>query len=59
MKTRNTDRPPHVRPRLKQAPKLRDLYPCDLPRDAQLPELWKRWSAIVGGRSRNTTLWLA
>ena len=47
MSSGDADRPPHVRPRLKQAPKLRDLYWCDLPRDAQLPEFWKRRPVIV------------
>ena len=47
MKLSDADRPPHVRSRLKQAPKLRDLYCCDFPRDAQLPEFWKRRPVIV------------
>ncbi|RYC29536.1 type II toxin-antitoxin system PemK/MazF family toxin [Lichenibacterium minor] len=47
MNPSEADRPPHVRTRLKQAPKLRDLYWCDLPRDAQLPEFWKRRPVIV------------
>lgn len=47
MNPSDADRPPHVRPRLKQAPKLRDLYWCDFPRDAHIPEFWKRRPVIV------------
>ncbi len=30
-----------------QAPKVRDLYWCDFPKDAHLPEFWKRRPVIV------------
>lgn len=43
----NEDRPPVVRPRLKSAPKIRQMYWCDFPDDAQLPEFWKRRPVIV------------
>jgi mRNA interferase MazF len=39
--------PPKKPPRLKSAPKVRQLYWCDFPEDAQLPELWKRRPVIV------------
>lgn len=39
--------PPRVRPRLKSAPKIRQLYWCDFPQDAHLPEFWKRRPVIV------------
>ena len=39
--------PPKIVPRLKAAPKIRQLYWCDFPRDAQLPELWKRRPVII------------
>ena len=39
--------PPKVAPRLTAAPKLRQLYWCDFPQDAQLPEFWKRRPVIV------------
>ena len=39
--------PPRKAPKLKAAPKIRQLYWCDLPKDAQLPELWKLRPVIV------------
>ncbi|MCB1454156.1 MAG: type II toxin-antitoxin system PemK/MazF family toxin [Rhizobiaceae bacterium] len=48
------DVPPRIRPRLKSAPRIRQLYWCDLPRDAQLPELWKRRPVVI--LSKNSTL---
>ncbi len=39
--------PPGVAPRLKGAPKIRQLFWCDFPQDAQLPEFWKRRPVIV------------
>lgn len=41
------EKPPKLPPRLKAAPKVRQFYWCDFPRDAQLPELWKRRPVIV------------
>lgn len=46
--------PPKVQPRLKSAPKVRQLYWCDFPEDAQLPEFWKRRPVII--LSYKTTL---
>jgi mRNA interferase MazF len=39
--------PPRIKPRLKAAPKIRQLYWCDFPKDAQLPEFWKRRPVII------------
>jgi mRNA interferase MazF len=39
--------PPRVTPRLTGAPKIRQLFWCDFPQDAQLPEFWKRRPVIV------------
>jgi len=39
--------PPKVAPRLTGAPKIRQLYWCDFPQDAHLPEFWKRRPVIV------------
>lgn len=47
--------PPRIPPRLKAAPKIRQLYWCDFPKDAQLPELWKRRPVII--LSRTATLY--
>jgi mRNA interferase MazF len=50
-----SDPPPRISPRLKSAPKIRQLYWCDFPKDAQLPEFWKRRPIIV--LSMNATLY--
>ena len=39
--------PPRIAPRLIGAPKIRQLFWCDFPQDAQLPEFWKRRPVIV------------
>jgi mRNA interferase MazF len=39
--------PPKVKPRLVGAPKIRQLFWCDFPQDAQLPEFWKRRPVII------------
>ena len=39
--------PPKIAPRLVAAPKIRQLFWCDFPQDAQLPEFWKRRPVIV------------
>jgi mRNA interferase MazF len=39
--------PPKVIPRLIGAPKIRQLFWCDFPQDAQLPEFWKRRPVII------------
>jgi mRNA interferase MazF len=41
------ERPPWVQPRIKSAPKIRQLFWCDFPNDAHLPEFWKRRPVIV------------
>jgi len=41
------DVPPKIDPRLRSAPKIKQLYWCDFPRDAQLPEFWKRRPVII------------
>jgi len=41
------DRPPRVKPRLKSAPKIRELFWCDFPKDAQLPEFWKTRAVLI------------
>lgn len=40
-------KPPQVKPRVKAAPKIRQMYWCDFPEDAHLPEFWKRRPVIV------------
>lgn len=41
------DRPPHVEPRIKAAPAIRQIYWCDFWPDAQLPEMWKCRPVVV------------
>jgi mRNA interferase MazF len=39
--------PPRVKPKLTAKPKIRNLYWCDFPQDAHLPEFWKLRPVIV------------
>lgn len=39
--------PPKIAPQVTAAPGIRQLYWCDFPQDAQLPEFWKRRPVIV------------
>lgn len=44
--------PPRIEPALRLAPKVRDMYWCDFPEDARLPEFWKRRPVIVVASDR-------
>ena len=46
--------PPRVPPRIMSALRIREIYWCDLPLDAQLPEFWKRRPVLV--LSKNSRL---
>jgi len=50
----NDQTPPRVAPRITSAPRIRQVYWCDLPEDAQLPEFWKTRPVVV--MSRKSTL---
>ena len=39
--------PPRIRPTIKAAPRIRQMYWCRLPLDAELPEFWKIRPVIV------------
>lgn len=39
--------PPKVVPQVTSAPSIRQLYWCDFPQDAQLPEFWKRRPVVI------------
>lgn len=39
--------PPRVKPDVIAAPRIRQMYWCRLPKDAELPELWKRRPVII------------
>ena len=43
----SADYPPRISPLLRRAPKIGELYWCNLPKDAMLPELWKKRSVLV------------
>jgi len=49
------DKPPRVDPRLDRAPKTRELYWCDFPKDGQLPEFWKCRPVVIISRIRSLT----
>ncbi len=46
-----TDKPPRVTPRINFAPRTRQIYWCDFPKDAQLPEFWKRRPVLIISRT--------
>jgi len=48
-------KPPKCKPRIKSAPKIRQMYWCRFPEDAQLPEFWKVRPVII--LSPNPTLY--
>ena len=41
------DAPPKKTPRVIGAPKIKQIYWCDFPTDAELPEFWKRRPVII------------
>ena len=43
----NENIPPRVPPRIRSAPRIRQVYWCDFPDDAQLPEFWKRRPVLI------------
>jgi len=40
-------KPPYVQVRIRSSPKIRQVFWCDFPRDAQLPEMWKTRPVVV------------
>lgn len=51
----NEEMPRRVTPRLWNAPRPREIYWCDFPEDAQLPEFWKcRPVIVVSANHRNS-----
>jgi mRNA interferase MazF len=45
-----TETPPRIKPRVKSAPKVRQVYWCEFPQDAQLPEMWKVRPVLIIGK---------
>jgi mRNA interferase MazF len=41
------DKPAWVQPRIKSAPKIRQIFWCDFWRDAHMPEMWKTRPVII------------
>lgn len=48
------ERPPRVQPRIHAAPRVRQIYWCDFPKDAHLPEMWKTRPAVVISYRKHT-----
>ncbi|EJF98097.1 hypothetical protein MEI_00918 [Bartonella vinsonii subsp. arupensis Pm136co] len=48
-------KPLHIKPRLKSAPRIRQVFWCDFPHDALLPEFWKKRPVLV--LSKNAKLY--
>ena len=44
-------RPTRVPPRVRSAPRIRQIYWCDFPEDAQLPEFSKRRPVVIMSKS--------
>src|SRR5260370_26528264 len=47
MSNEDHQQPPRVPPKVKAAPRIRQMYWCRLPTDAELPELWKVRPVII------------
>ena len=45
--TSDPQKPPRIQPRIKAAPKIRQIYWCDYWQDARLPEMWKTRPVVV------------
>ena len=41
------EKPPRITPRIKAAPKIRQIFYCDFWKDAQLPEFWKKRPVVI------------
>lgn len=50
----DSDKPPRIKAQIKSAPKIKQLYWCDFPNDAHLPEFWKRRPVIIISYKRHT-----
>ncbi len=47
MVDREAQRPPFIPPVILATPKIRQLYWCDFPKDARLPEFWKIRPVVI------------
>ncbi|EJF80045.1 uncharacterized protein YifN (PemK superfamily) [Bartonella doshiae] len=48
-------KPSHIKPRIKSAPRIRQVFWCDFPHDSILPEFWKKRPVLV--LSKNAKLY--
>ena len=55
MEEQEEDAPIRVEPLIKSAPRARQIYFCDLPKNARKPEFWKRRPVLI--ISRTSTLY--
>ena len=46
-RSHDPDVPPRVPPLLKRSPRIREVYWCAFPEDAQLPEMWKQRPVVI------------
>jgi len=44
-------KPPYKKPVLLNAPRIREIYFCDFPQDAILPEFWKKRPVLIISRN--------
>lgn len=47
MTTDEHEKPPRYKPRILAVPAIRQFYWCDFPKDAHLPEFWKRRPVLI------------
>ncbi|WP_455476881.1 type II toxin-antitoxin system PemK/MazF family toxin [Bartonella sp. B41] len=40
-------KPPRIKPRIQSAPRIRQVFWCDFPHDAILPEFWKKRPVLI------------
>ncbi|MCZ2328848.1 type II toxin-antitoxin system PemK/MazF family toxin [Bartonella sp. F02] len=40
-------KPPRIKPRIRSAPRIRQVFWCDFPHDAILPEFWKKRPVLI------------
>ena len=55
MSDKHPNTPPKVKPRLRSAPRIKQLFWCDFPKDAHLPEFWKTRPVIILSKSHVLT----
>ncbi len=52
MTRQDEQKPPRHPTHLRKAPRLREIFYCQLPKDAHLPEFWKMRPVVIISRNR-------